>query len=44
MLQVRFLHGVRALKYSDLFEGEKKEEQVPTFYEVKSEETLAELL
>jgi hypothetical protein len=44
VLQVRFLPGVRSFRYSDLFEGEKKEEQVPTFYEVKSEETLAELL
>jgi hypothetical protein len=44
VLQVRFLHGMRAMKYSDLFEGRKKEDQLPTFYEVKSEETLAELL
>lgn len=43
-VQVRFLHGPRILRYSDLFEGEKKEDQLPTFYEVKSEETLAELL
>jgi hypothetical protein len=44
MVQVRFLHGVRILGYADLFEGQKKEEQVPTFYEVKSDEVLAELL
>jgi len=44
IVQVHFLHGVRMLRYSDLFEGEKKEDQLPTFYEVKSEETLAELL
>lgn len=43
-VQVRFLHGARILRYSDLFEGQKKEDQLPTFYEVKSEETLAELL
>jgi hypothetical protein len=43
-VQIRFLHGVRMFRYSDLFEGQKKEDQVPTFYEVKSEETLAELL
>jgi hypothetical protein len=44
LLQVRFLQGIRTLSYTDLFEGQKKEEQLPTFYEVKSEETLAELL
>jgi hypothetical protein len=44
IVQVRFLHGVRMLGYSDLFEGQKKEDQLPTFYQVKSEETLAELL
>jgi hypothetical protein len=44
IVQVRFLHGVRMLGYSDLFEGQKNEDQLPTFYEVKSEETLAELL
>jgi hypothetical protein len=44
VVQVRFLHGVRSMSYTDLFEGSKKEEQLPTFYEVKSEETLAELL
>ena len=44
VLQVRFLHGARVLRFTDLFEGQKKEEQLPQFYEVKSEETLAELL
>jgi hypothetical protein len=44
VLQVRFLHGARLLRFADLFEGQKKEEQLPQFYEVKSEETLAELL
>jgi hypothetical protein len=43
-LKVRFLHGMRILVYSDLFEGEKKEDQVPTFYRAKSNETLAKLL
>jgi hypothetical protein len=44
LLQIRFLHGVRVLGYTDLFEGQKREDQLPTFYRVKSEETLAELL
>jgi hypothetical protein len=44
IIQVRFLHGVRTLSYSDMFEGQKNEDQLPTFYEVKSEEILAELL
>jgi hypothetical protein len=44
ILQVRFLHGVRMLGYSDLFENQKKEDQIPKFYKVNSEETLAELL
>jgi hypothetical protein len=44
IVQVRFLHGVRTMGYSDLFESQKTEDQLPTFYQVKSEETLAELL
>ena len=44
ILQVHFLHGVRMLGFPDLFEGQKREEQLPTFYSVKSEEILAELL
>jgi hypothetical protein len=44
ILQAHFSHGVRIFGYSDLFEAQKREEQLPTFYEVKSEETLAELL
>jgi hypothetical protein len=40
----RFLHSVRILGFSDLFEPQKKEEQLPTFHEVKSAETLTELL
>jgi hypothetical protein len=44
ILQVHFLHGVRMLGFRDLFEGQKREEQLPTFYSVKSEEILAELL
>lgn len=44
VVQVRFLHGVRMLTFTDLFEAQKKEEQLPDFYQVKSEETLAELL
>ncbi len=43
-VHVRFLHGLRTLGYGDLFEGQKREDQLPTFYRVKSEETLAELL
>jgi hypothetical protein len=43
-VQIRFSHGVRTFGYGDLFEGQKKEDQVPTFYELKSEETLATLL
>ncbi|HXM48330.1 MAG TPA: hypothetical protein VN956_10845 [Pyrinomonadaceae bacterium] len=44
VVQVRFLHGVRMLTFTDLFEAQKKEEQLPDFYQVQSEETLAELL
>jgi hypothetical protein len=44
LVRVRFLHGIRSLGFADLFEGQKKEDQLPTFYEVKSEEILAELL
>lgn len=43
-LEVRFVHGVRRFGYSELFAGQKTEDQVPTFYSVKSEETLADLL
>ncbi len=43
-IQVQFLHGVRVLTFTDLFEAQKKEEQLPDFYQVNSEETLAELL
>ena len=43
-VQIRFLHGVRMFGYSDLFDGKKTENQLPTFYELKSEEALAELL
>ena len=43
-VHARFLHGVRTLGYADLFEGQKREDQLPTFYELKSGETLAELL
>jgi hypothetical protein len=43
-VKVRFLHGLRVLGYSDLFEGQKREDQLPTFYVVKSEQRLAELL
>ena len=44
VVQVRFLQGVRMLTFTDLFEAQKKEEQLPDFYQVQSEETLAELL
>jgi hypothetical protein len=44
VVQVRFLHGVRMLTFTDLFEAQKKEEQLPDFYQVNSEERLAELL
>jgi len=44
VVQVRFLHGVRMLTFTDLFEVQKKEEQLPDFYQVQSEERLAELL
>ena len=43
-VKVRFLHGIRVLGYSDIFEGQKREDQLPTFYRVKSEETLVRLL
>jgi len=44
VVQVRFLHGVRMLNFTDLFEAQKKEEQLPDFYQVNSQERLAELL
>jgi hypothetical protein len=44
VVQVRFLQGVRMLTFTDLFEAQKKEDQLPDFYQVQSEETLAELL
>jgi len=44
VVQVRFPQGVRMLTFTDLFEAQKKEEQLPDFYQVQSEETLAELL
>jgi hypothetical protein len=44
LVQVRFLHGIRIMGFSDLFEPQKKEDQLPDFYRVRSEETLAELL
>jgi hypothetical protein len=43
-VEIRFLHGTRRFGFSDLFEGQKTEDQLPTFYRVKSEETLAEFL
>ncbi len=42
--RVRFLHGLRVLTYLDLFEGQKREDQLPTFYRVNSRETLEKLL
>jgi hypothetical protein len=43
-VQIRFMHGMKTFRYADLFEGQKKEDQLPTFYELKSEKLLAELL
>jgi hypothetical protein len=41
---VRFLHGLRILGYSDLFEDQKREDQLPTFYRVNSRADLERLL
>jgi hypothetical protein len=43
-VRVRFMHGLRSFGYSDLFEGQKREDQLPEFYRLNSKEALARLL